>query len=230
MTVKKSILVIGVGRFGRGVIEGLYDRGHDIFAIDINEENLEDVRDMIVSGAILDVGDDDDELVRIVGEKNFDEAVVALGADFEGALIATSILKDAGVPVSVKAPNQRRGNVLQKMGADRIVFPERDMGRRLAHVISTEAEIDMLELPQGFVVEQLEVGPGFAGKTLEKLNTSNRFGIWIMLVYQGNEPVQPTATTRLNEGDIMVIFGRKTKLNKFEDANFGKKKRTVGKR
>ncbi|WP_347491096.1 potassium channel family protein [Desulfoscipio sp. XC116] len=223
--MKKSVLVIGVGRFGRGVIEGLYDRGHDIFAIDQNEENLDDVRNMIVSGAIFDVGDNDDELVKIVGEKNFDEAVVAMGTDFEGALIATSILKDAGVKVSVKAPNQRRGVVLEKMGADRVVFPERDMGRRLAHVISTEAEIDMLELPRGFVVEQLEVGPGFTDKTLEKLNTSNRFGMWILIVYQGNEPVQPTAATRLNKGDIMVVFGRKTKLHKFEDANFGNKKR-----
>lgn len=67
--MKKSVLVIGVGRFGRGVIEGLYDRGHDIFAIDLDEENLDDVRDMVVSGAVLDVGDDDEELVKIVGEK-----------------------------------------------------------------------------------------------------------------------------------------------------------------
>ncbi|SFR10065.1 potassium channel family protein [Desulfoscipio geothermicus] len=220
--MKKSVLVIGVGRFGRGVIEGLYERGHDIFAIDQNEEALDDVRDMIISGAILDVGEDDEELARVVGDKNFDEAVVAMGADFEGALIATNILKDAGVNVSVKAPNLRRGNVLKKMGADRVVFPERDMGRRLAHVISTEAEIEMLELPQGFIIEQLEVGPGFTGKTIEKLNASNRFGFWILLVYKDGEPIQPTATTRLNKGDIMVVFGKKTKLNKFEKANFKK--------
>ncbi len=227
--MKKSVLVIGAGRFGRGVIEGLYDRGHDIFAIDQDEEKLDNIRDMIVSGAVLDVGDNDDELVKIVGEKNFDEAVVAMTSDFEGALIATSILKDAGVTVSAKAQNLRRGNVLQKMGADRIVFPERDMGLRLAHVISTEAEIDTLELPQGFVVEQLEVGPGFANKTLEKLNTFHRFGIWVLLVYQGYEPVQPAAHTLLKQGDIIVVFGRNTRLSKFEEANMGKRKKTSGK-
>jgi len=227
--VKKSVLVIGAGRFGRGVIEGLYERGHDIFAIDQNEEKLDNIRDMIVSGAVLDVGDNDDEFVKIVGEKNFDEAVVAMTSDFEGALIATSILKDAGVTVSAKAQNLRRGSVLQKMGADRIVFPERDMGLRLAHVISTEAEIGTLELPQGFVVEQLEVGQGFANKTLEKLNISNRFGIWVLLVYQGYEPVQPTANTLLNQGDIIVVFGRNTKLPRFEEANMGKRKKIHGK-
>jgi len=220
---KKSILVVGVGRFGRGVIEGLFERGHHIFAIDEDEESLDDVREMIVSGAVLDVGEDDEELARIVGEKNFDEAVVAMGADFEGALIATNILKEASVPVSVKAPNQRRGNVLKKMGANRVVFPERDMGRRLAHVISTEAEIDMLELPQGFIVEKLEVGPGFANKTVERLNTSNRFGIWILLLYQDGTPILPKATTKLTAGDSMVIFGKKRKLPFFEEANFGKR-------
>lgn len=224
--MKKSILVIGVGRFGRGVIEGLNERGHDIFAIDQDEETLDNIRGMIVSGAIMDVGESDDELARIVGEKNFDEAVVAMG-DFEGALIATNVLKEAEVRVSVKAPSQMRGNVLKKMGADRVVFPERDMGRRLAHAISTEAEIEMLELPQGFIVEQLEVGSGFADKTVEKLNTSNRFGIWILMVYQQGEPILPSASTRLHAGNVMVVFGKKTKLHKFEDENFGRKKRKV---
>ncbi len=220
---KKSILVVGIGRFGRGVIEELYERGHDIFAVDENEEALEHVRDMIVSGAVLNVADHEEEFARLVGEKNFDDAVVAMASDFEGTLIATSILKEAGVKVSVKASSHRRGNVLEKMGADRIVFPERDMGRRLAHSISTESEIDILELPKGFIVEQLEVGRGFAGKTIAKLNTTNRFGIWILLVYHNGEPLQPSASTQLTLGDTMVIFGKKDKLHLFEEANFNKK-------
>lgn len=75
-----------------------------------------------------------------------------MGEYFEGSLIATHILKEAGIPVSVKAATERRGNVLAKMGADRVVFPERDIGRRLAHLISNEAVIDLLEVPRGFVV------------------------------------------------------------------------------
>jgi len=223
--MKKSVLVIGAGRFGRGVIQGLYERGHDVFAIDVDEDKLDDVRDMIISGAVLDVGNNDDELAKIIGEKNFDEAVVAMSSDFEGALIATSILKDAGVTVSVKAPSKRRGSVLQKMGADRVVFPERDMGLRLAHAISTEAEIETLELPQGFVVEQLEIGPGFANKTLEKINPFEKFGMWVLLVYHGYEPVQPTADTLLKQGDIIVVFGKNTKLLKLEEANMGNRKK-----
>jgi trk system potassium uptake protein TrkA len=156
-----------------------------------------------------------------VGEKNFDEAVIAMGEDFEGTLIATSVLKEAGVFISVKASNQRRGNVLMKMGADRVIFPERDMGRRLAQLISSDSVIDMLELPKGFVVEQVTVGPGFAGKTLDKLNTSNRFGIWILLVYQDDKPALPTASTRLGKGDIIIVFGQKSKMSLFEKENQG---------
>jgi len=218
--VKKSVLVIGIGRFGRGVIEGLYEKGHDIFAVDAHEEALDNVRNMIVSGAILDVAEEDDELMRIIGEKNFDEAVVAMGEDFEGALIATHILKEAGIPVSVKAATERRGNVLAKMGADRVVFPERDIGRRLAHLISNEAVIDLLELPRGFVVEQMDVGARFAGQTMAELDIPRRFGIYILLIYQNNDFVQPMASTRLHLGDKMIVFGRKDKMNLFEKENF----------
>lgn len=219
--MKKSILVIGVGRFGRGVIEGLFEKGNDIFAIDAKEDNLNDVRNMIVSGAVLDVAANDDELIRLVGEKNFDEAVVAMGEDFEGTLIATHVLKEAGIPVSVKAGSERRGNVLSKIGADRVVFPERDMGRRLANLISNEGHIDILELPRGFVVEQLEVGRGFAGRTLVELDTSKRFGIWLLLIYHDDEPVLPTANTRLKKGDILIVFGEKEKMHLFEKENAG---------
>lgn len=219
--MKKSVLVVGIGRFGRAVIEGLYERGHHIFAINKDEEALDSVRQMVVSGAILDVAEDDEELARIVGEKNFDEAVIAMGEDFEGTVIATHVLKDAGVFVSVKASNQRRGTALLKMGADRVVYPERDMGERLARLISNDSYVDMLELPRGFIVEQLEVGPGFSGQTVEKLDLSNRFGVWILLIYQNGEPVQPSRTTRLNKGDLMVVFGLKSKMKNFETQNFG---------
>lgn len=218
--MKKSVLVIGVGRFGRGVIETLYELGHDVYAIDKNENAIEDVRDMIISGAIFDVAEHDEELSRIVAEKNFDEAVVAMGQDLEGTLIATHVLKEAGIPVSAKASSERRGNILEKMGVDRVFFPERDTGRRLAQFIANDRVLDILELPQGFVVEQMPVGKGFHGKTIASLNTNNRLGIWIMLIYRNNEPVLPVASTVLHKGDVMIVFGAKKNMPTFEKENF----------
>ncbi|GAB6181376.1 TrkA family potassium uptake protein [Desulfotomaculum defluvii] len=218
--MKKSILVIGIGRFGRGVIEGLYEKGHEVFAIDADEEALENVRDMIVSGAILDVAEDDEELIRIVGEKNFDQAVVAMGEDLEGALIATHIIKEAGIPVSVKTSTERRGSVLTKMGADRVVFPERDIGRRLAHLISNNSVIDLLELPQGFIVEQMGVGPKFIGQTMAEMDIPRRFGVNILLVYRGENSIQPLASTILCAGDEIIVFGQRQRMQEFEKENF----------
>lgn len=218
--MKKSILVIGAGRFGRGVIEGLYERGHDIVAINQNEDALELVRDMLVSGVIMNVSEEDEKLAKLVEEKNFDEAVVAIGEDFEASLMATQVLKEANITVSVKAASQRQANVLLKLGADRIVFPERDMGLRLAQQLSTESEIDVLELPQDFIVEQLEVGNGFHGKTVGNLNTTNRFGIYLLLIYKGEQAVLPNASTKLHKGDVIVVFGKKESFTNFEKENF----------
>jgi trk system potassium uptake protein TrkA len=176
---------------------------------------------MIVTGAILNVAENDDELAKLVEEKNFDEAVVAMGEDFEATLMATHVLKEAGIPVSVKASSERRGNVLSKLGADRVVFPERDMGRRLAQIISTEAEIDVLELPRGFMVEKMDVGRGFHGRTVQNLDTSKRFGIWLLLLYQGDTAIQPMADTIMRKGDKMVVFGQKDNMQHFEKENFG---------
>ncbi|MDD2497826.1 MAG: TrkA family potassium uptake protein [Desulfitobacteriaceae bacterium] len=218
--MKKSVLVIGLGRFGQGVVEGLYELGHDIFAIDKDEEVLEDIREMIVSGAILDVAENDDDLTRIVGEKNFDEAVIAMGQDFEGALLATHVLKEAGIPVTAKAANARRGHILKKMGADRVILPERDTGWRLAQFISNSAAVDILELPQGFVVEQITIGAGINNQTIAELNANNRFGVWILLIYNNDIPITPTASTRLHKGDVMIIFGKKDNMTIFEKENF----------
>ena len=218
--MKKSVLVVGVGRFGQGVIEGLYELGHDVYAIDKNEDALDNVRDMIVSGAIFDVAENDDELSRIVAEKNFDEAVVAMGQELEGALLATHVLIEAGIPVSAKAASERRASILKKIGVERIFFPERDTGRRLAQFISNSRAVDILELPQGFVVEQMTVGKGFHGQTIAELNTNNRFGIWIMLIYHQDEPIPPKAATTLYQGDIMIVFGKKENMAAFEKENF----------
>jgi trk system potassium uptake protein TrkA len=108
------------------------------------------------------------------------------------------------------------------MGADRVVFPERDSGRRLAHLISQDSVVDVIEFPQGFVLEEMRVGSGFSGRTIEELNTNNRFGIWILLVYQNDQPITPKAVTLLNKGDVIIVFGKKDNVYSLERDNSGK--------
>jgi len=217
--MKKSVLVVGVGRFGRGAIESLYEMGHEVFAVDVSENALDDVRDKIVSGAIIDVAANDDELSQIVGKKNFDVALVSMGSDFEAALMATHIIKEAGIPMYAKVSSERRGNILKKMGVEQLVFPERDSGRRIAHFINNSAAVDMMDLPQGFMVEQMTVGAGFDRKTILELGTNKRLGVWILLIYHDEVPFIPQASTILHKSDTMIVFGKKENVRRLELEN-----------
>lgn len=217
--MRKSILVIGAGRFGKGLIEALNELGHEVFVIDSDEEALNDVKDLVLSGAIINVAENDDELARIIGKKSFDAAVVAITREFEGALIATHILKEAGIPVYAKAGNETRGNILKKLGVEMVVYPEHDSGRRLAHLIDNVNAVDILELPLGYVVEQIMIGPGFDQRTINELNTNNRLGIWFLVVYHAGSSFVPEAASQLFLGDSAIIFGRKENMKTLEREN-----------
>ncbi len=218
--MKKSILVVGTGRFGRGLIERLYELEHEVFAIDNDEESLNDVKDMIVSGAIIDVAENDDQLTMIVEKKSFDAAIVAITQNFEGALIACHILLEAGIPVYAKAANTLRGNILMNMGVHQVTFPERDSGRRLANMIDNSDAIDILELPQGYVVEQVLIGPGYDGKSIQELNLNNRLQTWILVIYHDGISSVPSAATRLYQGDTAIVFGKSENMKVFDKENF----------
>ncbi len=217
--MKKSVLVVGVGRFGEGVIQGLTEMGHEVFAIDKSEFALNGVRDLIVSGAIINVTEYEDELSQIVGKKNFDAAVVAIGTDFEATLLATHIIQEAGVPVYVKVGNERRGNILKKMGKVEVIYPELDSGRRLAHFINNRNAVDVLDLPRGYLVEQMTVSKGLDQKSILELDTIKRLGLWILLIYRDEDPFVPVATSRLQIGDVMVVFGKEEKVHQLEEEN-----------
>lgn len=217
--MRKSILVIGAGRFGKGLIEALNELGHEVFVIDSDEEALNDVKDWVLSGAIINVAENDDELARIIGKKSFDAGVVAITREFEGALIATHILKEAGIPVYAKAGNETRGNILRKLGVELVVYPEHDSGRRLAHLIDNANAVDILELPQGYVVEQIMIGSGYHDRAILDLNTNNRLGIWFLVIYHGGSSYVPDASSRLYQGDMAIIFGRKENMKILEREN-----------
>ena len=163
--MKKSVLVIGVGRFGRGVIEGLYELGHDVYAIDKNEDALDDVRDLIVSGAIFDVAENDDELSRIVAEKNFDEAVVAMGHELEGALLATHVLIEAGHPSICQGRQRQEGQYPEEDGCGTGFFPGTGYGPEIGSVHFQQS-------CRGYsgIASRIRGGTGNRGKRLSRSN------------------------------------------------------------
>ena len=129
---KKQYAVIGMGRFGSSVARELSDLGFEVLAIDVSEQKIQEVSNWVTHAVAVD--STDEEALRSLGLRNFDVVVVAIGEDIQASILTTLILKELGVPeLIVKAQNELHGKVLNKIGADKVVFPERDMGLRVAH-------------------------------------------------------------------------------------------------
>ena len=143
--MKKSYVVIGMGRFGTSVAERLYELGNEVLAIDTNPDKVQRMESKVTCAVVADVRDE--EVLRSLGARSCDCAVVAIGSDLATCIIATLNLKDLGVPqVICKATDELRKKALEKVGADRVVIPERETGIKLAQAITSSSILDFIEL------------------------------------------------------------------------------------
>lgn len=211
----KQFAVIGLGRFGSSVARTLYELGHEVLAIDASEER---VQAMVNSVTHVVQGDATDEnALRALGIRNVDVAVVAIG-DLQASILATVILKELGVrTILAKAVSQLHGKVLERVGADRIVYPERDMGVRAAHNLVSGNLIDYIELSPGFSIVEVIAKESFAGRTLQQLDLRAKYGISIVAIKRGEQVlVGPGADDVIQEGDILVAMGEDEKLERLD--------------
>ena len=213
---KKQYAVIGMGRFGTSVAKELESMGMDVLAIDANEQRIQEISGMVTHAVSSD--STDEEALRALGIRNFDVVVVAIGEDIQSSILTTLILKDLGVPViMVKAKNELHGKVLAKIGADKVVFPERDMGLRVAHHLLSPNILDYIELSDDYSIMEMRIPEKMIGHNLKELNLRARFGCNVMGIRQGDEMnISPHPEDRLKDGDVLVIVGHKNNLAKLE--------------
>jgi trk system potassium uptake protein TrkA len=162
----------------------------------------------------------DEETLRSLGVRNFDCGVVAIGDDIQSSILTTILLKDLGVKqVVAKAMSELHGRVLEKIGVDRVVYPERDMGIRVAHQLVSPNLLDYIELSKEYTIAELAVPQCLNGKSLHDLNPRARFGCSIVAINKpGGIIIAPTATDVLAERDVMVIIGTNDQIEDFEAA------------
>lgn len=213
---KKQYAVIGMGRFGSSVAHALGEMGYDVLAIDSNEQRTQEVVEMVTHAVTTD--STDEEALRALGIRNFDVVVVAIGEDIQASILTTLILKDMGVPVLiVKARNELHGKVLQKIGADKVVYPERDMGLRIAHHLISPNILDYIELSKDYSIFEMRASEAMLGKNLKELNIRVRYGCNVMGIRSGQEMnISPNPDERLMAGDVLIIVGHNDHLNKLE--------------
>jgi len=215
--MKKQFAVIGLGRFGSSVARTLSAMGHEVLAIDKNEERVQAISDKVTHAVVADATDE--RLLKQLGIRNFDVVITSIGENAQANVLVTMLAKDMGAKYVVsKAINDLYGKILEKVGADRVVYPERDMGERVAHNLVDTNILDYLELSPDHSIVEIIASKRLAGKSLGQLNIRARFGITLAVIKRGKEiNASPGAEDIIQEGDILVIIGDNASLDKFEN-------------
>lgn len=214
----RQFCVIGLGRFGASLARTLYEYGYDVMAIDTNEDRIQENIHHVTHAVQAD--STDEEALKALGIRNFDVVVVSIGQDIQSSILTTLIIKELGVrQIVVKAQNELHGKVLYKIGADKVVFPERDMGLRVAHHLISPNILDFIELADDYSIVEIVASEQMVGKSLLDLEVRARYGVNVMAIKSGKKVnVAPLATDKINEGDILVVMGQNDDLQKFEEA------------
>jgi trk system potassium uptake protein TrkA len=208
--------VIGLGRFGSSLAKELINLGYEVLGIDKDEELVDEMSEILTHVVVADATDE--EVLRSLGIRNFDCAVVAIGDDIQSSIMTALLLKDIGVKTVVtKALSELHGKVLEKIGVDRVIYPERDMGIRVAHQLVSPNLLDYIELSNDYTIVELSVPKKLSGRSLRELDPRAKYGCSVVAINKKQGVIiAPTATDTLDEKDIMVIIGTNEQIESFE--------------
>jgi trk system potassium uptake protein TrkA len=210
----EQVVVIGLGRFGSAVALELERLGHEVLAIDRSEARVNDIARDVTHALELDAADED--ALRSAGAADFTTAIVAISSDAESSIFATMVLKRLGVRnVIAKAGSALHGEILARAGADRVVYPERETGLRLAHSFNVPNVIDYLDVAPGFGIEKIRPPKSFVGRSLADLDLKRALGLTPIALRRGAQVfINPAGDERVAEGDELIIVGRDEKLQR----------------
>jgi len=203
----KSYIVIGLGRFGTRAAKRLCELGCEVLAIDSNSDLVQPISGVVTQAVVADARDK--EVLRALGAKDFECAIVAIGTDLADSVLATMNLKELGVPYIVcKASDETHRQVLLKLGADRVVIPEQEQADRLAKSLSSPNVLEYIELSDEHGIVEIPAPKSWQGKSLKELNVRAKLGVNIIAIEtDGNINVSPSADYKIAQNDIMVVLG-----------------------
>ena len=209
----KQYLVIGCGRFGSSVAKKMCQLGNEVMVIDKDEDSINNIAELVTHTAIVDVTEERD--LKSIGLGNFDVVIVAISSDVRASIMATVMAKEMGVPkVVCKAKDELQAKVLYKIGADKVVFPERDMGIRLAYNLASENILDQINLDPEYSIMEIVTPQNWVGKTIIELNLRAKYDITVLAVKtQRGLKVMPSPNYKMQEKNILIIIGNTDKIS-----------------
>jgi trk system potassium uptake protein len=207
--------VIGLGRFGLSIARKLFESGKEVLGVDVNDERVEDSQPYVTHAVIADTTDAD--ALKSIGIRNFDTVIVAIGNDIQASILSVLLLKELGVnKVIAKALNKLHGQVLTKVGADWVVFPERDMGIRVAHQLLSPNVLNFIEISKDYSVEEIRIPEHMTDKTLRELDLRARYNLSVIAIRHENEiNISPSPDKIIDPGDVLVVIGENRDLERF---------------
>lgn len=226
----RQFVVIGAGKFGASVAVTLSQKGHSVLLIDNNLEKVQELSDIVTKAVQLDAVDE--KSMRALGLQDFNVAIVAIGRQsIEDSVLVAMMLKEMGVgTVIAKATTEAHGRILTRVGADRVVFPERDMGIRLANSLISSSIMDHLDIVPGYSVAEIPTPKEFIGKTMKESDIKSKYGIQVIAIKslqpnideKGESVIEeqfniaPDAGTRIEKDDILIILGKDEDIERFK--------------
>lgn len=212
----KQFLVFGLGRFGTSLAQALCRLGQEVLAVDANEDLVDNVAPHVTQAVQLDATDE--AALASLGVGNFDAAIVSIGQNMRDSILVCVLLKEMGVPYLVaKANDDLHAKVLQKVGVDRVVFPERDMGVRLARSIITPTVLELMDLSDDYQIIEIIVPRAWVGQSLLGLNVRRKYGVNVLAIHR-NETfmASPSPDITFQEDDTLLVMGKKADIDRLD--------------
>ncbi|MBG0562579.1 potassium channel family protein [Actinoplanes aureus] len=213
-----NVVVVGLGRFGGAVAEQLLDLGYEVLGLDTNAKIVQDWSDRLTHVVEGDATDED--VLRQLGVQDFPRAVVGIGTNLETSVLTVLTLTELGVPeIWAKATSVKHGKILSSVGADHVIYPEVEMGERVAHLISGRM-LDYIEFDDGFAIAKVRAPRGAAGRTLADLALRTKWGVTVVGTKRpGEDFVYARPETAVPEGAVLIVAGDTAKVERYADEN-----------
>ena len=202
-----SFVVIGLGLFGSSVARQLCALGAEVLAIDVHPELVQQISSDVTSAVVADARDAD--VLRALGARNFDCGIIAIGSNLAASVLTAMNLKELGVPYIIcKAHNEVHRKVLEKLGADKVVIPEKEVADKLTRSLTSHNVLDFIELSSDYGIVEIPTPKGWIGKNLKELDVRAKLGVNIIAIQRnGKISVSPRAEFVIEKNDILVVLG-----------------------
>jgi len=214
--MKKQYAVLGLGNFGQSVALTLQELGCEVIAVDHIEERVQKFADNVSYAMRANIGDP--EVIRTLGARNLDGVIIAVAEDMEASIMATLACAELEVPlVLAKANNETHAKILKKIGADVIIYPERETGERVAKQLLSANFTDWISLSPDYSIIETSIPKAWIGKTLEEINLRQRHDISVVGIMKDEEvEINPDPKKTLEEGSILILVGSNDSLEELQ--------------